>query len=204
MNSVSKKFVPVALLGLLTSSLLYGVIPYTVTSAEGGPVSDVIGSVISFAEAKLSDTLSFETVVISTQQSTRGSVWLREDNNEDRFPRGSQIAVVKFVVYNNSDKPVDVFGLFVKAWFEGSSKLAAPVVSSEDSPHVKLGYPEYLIDLFGTSSDSWVIPAGESIVFAESFYVEEGSDLKVSVVTSELGETKKGKPVTSEVFTLGI
>jgi hypothetical protein len=201
MNSVSKKFVPVALWGLLTSSLLYGCIPYTVTSVQGGPVSDAIGSVISFAEAQLSEDLSFEAIVVDVQNSAHSSFWLKEDSDEDKFPRGSKIVVVKFAVHNNSEKPIDVYRLFVKAWFEGTDNLAAPVIPTQEAPHVKLGYPEYLIDLFGSSTDSWIIPAGESLVFAESFHVEGNSELNVSIITPEQDKAKEGKS-TSEIFKL--
>ena len=203
MNSLPKKFVPVALLGVLTSSLLYGCIPYTVTSAQGGPVSDAIGSVISFAEAQLSESLSFETVIVDVKTSSRSSFWL-SDSNDDKFPRGTKVAVVKFVVTNNSTKPVDVFGLYVKAWFEGSDRLASPVTPAKDAPHAEQGYPEYLIDLFNPESDTWIIPAGESLTFAESFYVEGDADLNVSVVAPERDDVTDTQLTSSEVFRLVI
>jgi len=201
MVNVSKRLMPVALMGLLTSSLLYGSAPYLITSAQGGPLSDELGGVISFAQAQVNKSLAFEAAVVHRTSSTGHSFWLN-DNEEDKFPRGTNIAVVQFTVTNNSDKDVDLFGLYVKASFEGTDELAATVTPVKEAPHVKMGYPAYLIDQFDINEDAWILPAGESLNFAESFYVQGTKVLNVSVVAPERDDVTDTKTVSSESFSL--
>lgn len=187
MSDITKLFVPVTLINKMISFNLYGVQEYTLTSTEGGPVQDALGGVLSFAEANLTNALSFEAVLVDVAPSTEPSAWLKGDSDdEDAFPRGTKIAVVKFTITNNSDKDVDVYGLYVKAWFDHSERLASPVLPVAQAPHVKAGYPAYLVDLFEMNEDQWILAAGHSITFADSFYIEgEGELLNVNVIAPD-------------------
>jgi hypothetical protein len=201
MNNLSAKFIPVALLGLVTSSLLGGSTPYMLTSTQGGPIQDELDGNVSFAQADLSEALSFETVVEDISFSNRGSQWLT-DSGEDMFPKGSPMAVVRFKVTNISSTNLDLFGLHIKAWYEGSENLASSVLPVSEAPHAKLGYPEYLVDRFPANVDEWILQPGQSLVFAESFYTEGDKLLNITVSTPNPVGQKKA--VTSETFSLAI
>jgi hypothetical protein len=206
MSDITKLFMPVTLINKMTSFNLYGVQEYTLTSTEGGPVQDELGGVISFAEANLTNALSFEAVLVDVTPSTEPSAWLKGDtDDEDAFPRGTKIAVVKFTITNNSDKDVDVYGLYVKAWFDHSERLASPVLPIAESPHVKAGYPAYLVDLFEMNEDQWILAAGHSMTFADSFYIErEGELLNVNVIAPDCSKqgNDEDKFTSSSTFQL--
>lgn len=198
MRQISKKFIPVAFIGLITSSLLYGTNPYVITSAQGGPLEDELDGVISFAQAQLIKGVSFEAKILDIVTSHTESGWLNE-KDQDAYPPGTKIAVVEFTLHNTTDKDVDIFGLFVKAWFENDEQLAAPVTPIKNAPHVQAGYPEYLLDVFNTDKDSWVIPAGEKVTFADSYHIPSTPEpsLNVQIVLPQTGKTD-----TSHVFKL--
>jgi hypothetical protein len=191
MNSFTRKLIPVALIGMMTSSMMS---PYIITSVQGGPISDEIGGVLSFAETELNNKMKFQAAVKSVTHTDHSSLWLTS-TGEDRFPKGSKAAVVEFTITNNSDEDVDVFGMFIKAWFGDSQNLASPVLPVKKAEHVKQGYPEYIVDLFST--DSWVIKPGKSLTFADTFYVEEDNMLHLTVTIPQANSQ-----AVSETFTL--
>jgi hypothetical protein len=179
MSDITKLFMPVTLINKMTSFNLYGVQEYTLTSTEGGPVQDELGGVISFAEANLTNALSFEAVLVDVTPSTEPSAWLKGD--------------------------VDVYGLYVKAWFDHSERLASPVLPIAESPHVKAGYPAYLVDLFEMNDDQWILAAGHSMTFADSFYIErEGELLNVNVIAPDCSKqgNDEDKFTSSSTFQL--
>jgi len=179
MNSFTRKLIPVALMGLVTSSMMS---PYIITSVQGGPVSDEIGGVLSFGETELNEKMKFQAVVKSITQTDHASLWLTS-SGEDRFPKGSKAAVVEFTITNNSDEDIDVFGMFIKAWFGESQNLASPVLPVKLAEHTKQGYPEYVVDLFDT--DNWIVEPGKSLTFADTFYVETNNTLHLTVTVPQ-------------------
>ena len=179
----------------MTSTLVYGAAPYTVASAEGGPVKDELGEIVSISEAPLNKVLSYEAVVINTSDALHGSLWQRPGEElgtmVDAFPIGSKTVTVKFTITNTSPFPVDIYGLFVKGWFENSDWLASPVTPASSAKHVELGYPEYLVDYFGLDSDKWIIEPKKSITFAETFYIDnEDEPLTLELIMPKKGEEK--------------
>lgn len=179
----------------MTSTLMYGAAPYTIASSEGGPVKDVLGEIVSISEAPLNNSISYEAVIINTSDALHGSLW--QLNGEDlssvmdAFPIGSKTVTVKFTLTNRTSEPVDIYGLFIKGWYENSEWLASPVTPASKAKHVELGYPEYLVDYFGIDSDKWIISPHQSISFAETFYVDnEDEPLTLEIIIPEKGESK--------------
>ncbi len=170
-NYVMKKLIPVALVTLLTSTFLYGTTPYTITSVTGGPIKDEIGGVLSVAETPTHNKLLFSAEVVKKFRALTNSVWLDESNNP-MFPFGSELCVVKYTVTNNSDEDMNIYGMYIKAVFENNHMLAANQLPAEDAEHVKMGYLPYLIDHFGENANEWVLKPGQSVSFAETYYVE--------------------------------
>lgn len=187
---------------LLTSTLLYGATPYMVTSTQGGPVKDELGGILSFAESSLNETLTYEATIIDVSDRYQNSLWyvtpsvtdLKEGTvvkKTDAFPIGSKTCTVKFTVTNNAMTDMNIYRLFVKGWFEGSKWLASPVVPASTSKHVELGYKEYLVDHFGSDANEWIIPAGQSVTFAETFHIDdEDAPLNIQIIIPKEGEEK--------------
>lgn len=179
----------------MTSTLMYGAAPYTIASSDGGPVKDVLGEIVSISEAPLNNSLAYEAVIINTSDALHGSLW--QLNGEDlasvmdAFPIGSKTVTAKFTLTNRTSEPVDIYGLFIKGWYEHSEWLASPVTPASKAKHVELGYPEYLVDYFGIDSDKWMIGPHQSISFAETFYVDnEDEPLTLEIIIPEKGESK--------------
>jgi hypothetical protein len=195
MRSFKISALPLTLATLMTSTLMYGAAPYTVASAEGGPVKDALGEIVSISEAPLNNSLSYEAVVINTSDALHGSLWQLNGDDlasvMDAFPIGSKTVTVKFTLTNRTAVPVDIYGLFIKGWYENSEWLASPVTPTSKAKHVELGYPEYLVDYFGLDSDKWMIPPHKSINFAETFYVDnEDEPLTLEIIIPKKGEDK--------------
>lgn len=169
---VVKKLIPVTLVTLLTSSFLYGTPSYTITSVTGGPIKDEMGGVLSVAETTNQNKLLFSAEVLKKFRALSSSTWMDENNNP-MFPFGSELCVVKYTVMNNSDETIDLFGMYIKAVFNNKGLLAANHLPAEEAEHVKMGYPPYLIDHFGEDSTQWLLKPGESLSFAETYYVED-------------------------------
>ena len=179
----------------MTSTLVYGAAPYTIASVNGGPVKDELGEIVSIAESSLSNALIYEAVIINTSDTLQGSSWQVTENDlltkVDAFPLGSKTVTVKFTLTNTSNVPVDIYGLFVKGWYENSAWLASPVLPVTSAKHVELGYPAYLVDYFGLDSDEWIIEPNQNISFAETFYVDnEDEPLNLQLSAPEKGEEK--------------
>lgn len=179
----------------MTSTLVYGAAPYTIASTDGGPVKDELGEIVSISEAQLNKILYYEAAVINTSDTLQGSLWQlhRDDLSSvvDAFPLGSKTVTVKFTITNTSSLPVDIYGLFIKGWYENSEWLASPVTPVSSSKHVALGYPEYLVDYFGLDSDKWIVEPEQRITFAETFYVDnEDEPLTLEIIIPEKGEDK--------------
>ena len=195
MRSFKLSALPLTLAALMTSTLVYGAAPYTVASADGGPVKDELGEIVSISEAPLNQLLFYEAVVINTSDALHGSLWQVTGDDlasvTDAFPIGSKTVTVKFTLTNTSTIPVDIYGLFIKGWYENSEWLASPVTPSRSAKHVELGYPEYLVDYFGLNSDQWIIEPGKSVTFAETFYVDnEDEPLTLQIIIPKKGEEK--------------
>lgn len=198
MRSFNLRAVPLTLAALVTSTLMYGAAPYTIASTEGGPVKDELGEIVSFSESKINQDLGYEAVVIDTSDALHGSLWqltsLDRDNltsSSDAFPIGSKTITVKFTITNRTTEPVDVYGLFVKGWYESSRWLASPVTPTSEAKHVEMGYPEHLVDHFGLESDEWIIPPQQNVSFAETFYVDnEDESLHLEIILPKEGEEK--------------
>lgn len=139
-------------------------------------MKDELGEIVSISEAPFNGLLSYEAVVIDTSDALYGSLWQITDKDlqpMDAFPLGSKTVSVKFTLTNNSTEPVDVYGLFIKGWYEDSEWLASPVIPTSKAKHVELGYPEYLVDYFGHDNNEWIIPPNQSLEFAETFYIDD-------------------------------
>lgn len=195
MRSFKISALPLTLTALMTSTLVYGAAPYTISSANGGPVKDELGEIVSISESSLSTALLYEAVIINTSDTLNGSLWQVNGNDlkthVDAFPLGSKTVTVKFTLTNSSNTPVDIYGLFVKGWYENSEWLASPVLPVTSAKHVELGYPAYLVDYFGLDSDEWVINPNQSVTFAETFYVDsEDEPLNLQLIVPEKGEEK--------------
>lgn len=195
MRSFKISALPLTLTALMTSTLVYGAAPYTIASVNGGPVKDELGEIVSIAESSLSNALIYEAVIINTSDTLQGSLWqVTEDDlrtQVDAFPMGSKTVTVKFTLTNTSSVPVDIYGLFVKGWYENSDWLASPVLPVTSAKHVELGYPAYLVDHFGLDSDEWIIQPNQSVSFAETLYVDkEDAPLNLQLIAPEKGEEK--------------
>lgn len=169
---VVKKLIPVTLVTLLTSSFLYGTPSYTITSVTGGPIKDEIGGVLSAAETTSQNKLLFSAEVLKKIRALNSSVWTDENNNP-MFPFGSELCVVKYTVMNNSTETIDLFGMYIKAVFNNKEMLAANHLPPDEAEHVRMGYPPFLIDHFGEDATQWLLQPGESLSFAETYYVED-------------------------------
>ena len=179
----------------MTSTLVYGAAPYTIASTDGGPVKDELGEIVSISEAQINKVLYYEAAVINTSDTLQGSLWQlhRDDLSSlvDAFPLGSKTVTVKFTITNTANFPVDIYGLFIKGWYENSEWLASPVTPVSSSKHVELGYPEYLVDYFGLDSDQWIVEPEQRITFAETFYVDnEDEPLTLEIIIPKKGEDK--------------
>lgn len=195
MRSFKISALPLTLTALMTSTLVYGAAPYTISSANGGPVKDELGEIVSISESSLSTALIYEAVIINTSDTLHGSLWQRNEDDltslVDAFPLGSKTVTVKFTLTNTSNLPVDIYGLFVKGWYENSEWLASPVLPVSSAKHVELGYPAYLVDYFGLESDEWIVEPNQSVTFAETFYVDdEDEPLNLQLIVPEKGEEK--------------
>jgi hypothetical protein len=195
MRSLKISALPLTLTALMTSTLVYGAAPYTISSANGGPVKDELGEIVSISESSLSTALLYEAVIINTSDTLQGSLWqVSEDYHKtqiDAFPLGSKTVTVKFTLTNTSNLPVNIYGLFVKGWYENSEWLASPVLPVTSAKHVELGYPAYLVDYFGLEADEWIIEPNQSVTFAETFYVDnEDEPLNLQLIVPEKGEEK--------------
>jgi hypothetical protein len=195
MRSLKISDLPLTLAALMTSTLVYGAAPYTIASTEGGPVKDELGEIVSLAEAPLSKILYYEAVVVNTSDTLQGSLWQVTGDDlssvSDAFPLGSKTVTVEFTIINTATCPVDIYGLFVKGWYEHSEWLASPVTPVGSAKHVELGYPPYLVDYFGLDSDKWIIEPDEKVTFAETFYVDnEDEPLTLQLIMPEKGEDK--------------
>lgn len=150
---------------------------------------------MSISESSLSTALLYEAVIINTSDTLNGSLWQVSGSDlktqVDAFPLGSKTVTVKFTLTNASNVPVDIYGLFVKGWYENSDWLASPVLPVTSAKHVELGYPAYLVDYFGLDSDEWVIEPNQNVTFAETFYVDsEDEPLNLQLIVPEKGEEK--------------
>lgn len=179
----------------MTSTLVYGAAPYTVASVEGGPVKDELGEIVSISEAPLNKLLYYEAVVINTSDTIQGSLWQVNGDDlaslEDAFPLGSKTVTVKFTLTNTTNFAVDIYGLFIKGWYENSEWLASPVTPASSAKHVELGYQAYLVDYFALDSDQWLVKPNQSITFAETFYVDnEDEPLTLEMIIPKKGEDK--------------
>lgn len=195
MKSFKISTLPLTLATLVSSTLMYGAAPYTITSAQGGPVKDELGEIVSISESKLNNQLFYEAVIINTSDALHGSLWQVADDDmtslTDAFPIGSKTVTVKFTITNHNSIPMDIYGLFIKGWYENSEWLASPVTPVNKAKHVELGYPEYLVDYFGLDKDQWIIEPGEQVSFAETFYVDsEDEPLTLELILPEKGESK--------------
>lgn len=195
MRSLKISALPLTLTALMTSTLVYGAAPYTISSANGGPVKDELGEIVSISESSLSTALLYEAVIINTSDTLQGSLWQVSENDlktqVDAFPLGSKTVTVKFTLTNTSNLPVNIYGLFVKGWYENSEWLASPVLPVTSAKHVELGYPAYLVDYFGLEADEWIIEPNQSVTFAETFYVDnEEEPLNLQLIVPEKGEEK--------------
>ena len=195
MRSFKISALPLTLTALMTSTLVYGAAPYTISSANGGPVKDELGEIVSISESSLSTALIYEAVIINTTDTLQGSLWQRNEDDltslVDAFPLGSKTVTVKFTLTNTSNLPVDIYGLFVKGWYENSEWLASPVLPVSSAKHVELGYPAYLVDYFGLEADEWIVEPNQSVTFAETFYVDdEDEPLNLQLIVPERGEEK--------------
>ena len=182
MSNFRLSALPLTLAALMTSTLVYGAAPYTIASSHGGPVKDELGEIVSLAEAPLNKLL-------------HGSLWqLTGDDlssRSDAFPIGSKTVTVKFTLTNITNEPVDIYGLFIKGWYENSEWLASPVTPTSKAKHVELGYPEHLVDYFGLNSDEWMVQPKQSVSFAETFYVDnEDEPLNLEIIIPKKGESK--------------
>lgn len=192
---------PLGLVALLTSTMMYGAAPYTIASTEGGPVKDELGEIVSMSESEINQNLAYEAVVIDTTDALHGSLWQiaskSADNlilTTDAFPIGSKTVTVKFTVKNKSIEPMNVYGLFVKGWYESSKWLASPVTPTSAAKHVEMGYPEHLVDYFGLENDEWIILPQQSVSFAETFYIDnEDEPLNLELILPQDGEEKDFK-----------
>jgi hypothetical protein len=179
----------------MTSTLVYGAAPYTIASSHGGPVKDELGEIVSLAEAPLNKLLYYEAVVINTSDTLHGSLWQLTGDDlsslTDAFPLGSKTVTVKFTLTNITNEPVDIYGLFIKGWYENSEWLASPVTPTSKAKHVELGYPEHLVDYFGLNSNKWMVQPKQSVSFAETFYVDnEDEPLNLEIIIPKKGESK--------------
>jgi hypothetical protein len=195
MRSFKISALPLTLTALMTSTLVYGAAPYTISSANGGPVKDELGEIVSISESSLSTALIYEAVIINTSDTLQGSLWQRNEDDltslVDAFPLGSKTVTVKFTLTNTSNLPVDIYGLFVKGWYENSEWLASPVLPVSSAKHVELGYPAYLVDYFGLEANEWIVEPNQSVTFAETFYVDdEDEPLNLQLIVPEKGEEK--------------
>lgn len=202
MSNFKLSALPLTIAALLASPLLYGAAPYAIASSEGGPVKDEFGEIVSISESTLNKTLSYEAVVINTSDTLHGSLWQVTDyfssSTKDAFPLGSKTVTVKFTLTNKAAVPADVYGLFVKGWYDNSEWLASPVTPSSKAKHVDLGYPEHLVDLFGLTANEWIIAPHQSISFAETFYVDdEDSPLNLELILPEKGEDENKAKVSA-------
>lgn len=159
---------------------------------------------MSISESSLNQALSYEAVVINTSDTLQGSRWQLTDDSlssiRDAFPMGSKTVTVKFCITNNSEEPVDIYGLYVKGWFEDSEWLASPVTPTQNAKHVELGYPEYLVDLFGHDADQWIIEPNQTIHFAETFYIDsETSPLNLEIILPKRGSSAKEENVSASL-----
>lgn len=195
MRSFKISALPLTLTALMTSTLVYGAAPYTISSANGGPVKDELGEIVSISESSLSTALIYEAVIINTSDTLHGSLWQHSEDDlislVDAFPLGSKTVTVKFTLTNTSSHPVDIYGLFVKGWYENSEWLASPVLPVSSAKHVELGYPAYLVDYFGLEANEWIVEPNQSVTFAETFYVDdEDEPLNLQLIVPEKGEEK--------------
>ena len=194
MRSFKISTLPLTLAALMTSSMVYGAAPYTIGSAVGGPVKDELGEIVSVSEARLNQLISYTARIINTSDTLQGSLWqVYEDKSFiDAFPLGSKTVSVQFTLTNQTSYPVDIYGLFVKGWYENSEWLASPVIPSSKAKHVELGYREHLLDYFGNDTDQWMIGPNESLSFAETFYVDnENEPLNLQIVIPKKDNPKE-------------
>lgn len=199
MISFKLRSIPLALASLTTSTLMYGAAPYTIASSGGGPVKDDLGEIISISEAPLNNALSYEAIVVNTADTMHGSLWQTTGHDKDNltaatdaFPIGSRTVTIQFTITNNSMSPVDIYGLHIRGWYEGSKWLASPVTPTNKAKHVEMGYPEYLLDIFGLEKDEWIIPPNETVVFAETFYADNDAPLNLQIILPQKDGNSEG------------
>lgn len=191
-------FIPQALIDFLTSKKMFGTDDYLIATEKGTPLQDETptGS-IGYTDIALTDELHFTSRIVHSDISERDSQWVDEEKRP-LYKAGTPTRTISFAVTNVTTKPVNVTNMFIKAWYDDSTWLACPVTPSQNAAHLKLGYPEHLIDLFPVYGE-WVIQPNQSIVFAETFYdAEDNHTLNLRLIIPE----ESGTLITSQPFSL--
>tara|TARA_B100001146_G_C16108840_1_gene402674 strand:- start:348 stop:929 length:582 start_codon:yes stop_codon:yes gene_type:complete len=177
MRSIPKKLIPVTLLTVLSSTFMYGTLPYIVTTRHGGPLQDEY-EIISRAETQ-NQYLHITATIIHEGRSQNPSEWT-DDQQQDLFPEGSKTVTVLFTIMNTSPNPVNLYDMTINAVFTESEYHAAQQTPTRTATHTQLGYPEQYADLFN-ETNNWVLSAGKYVQFAATYYTEPSNELNITI-----------------------